>query len=466
MESGSVKKAFIFGIIMILAVLAVVFAANGDRLGGKKSGTDEQSSSSDGTSDTDQVGSDLNAFMNDDSFFDSSSAGDVTMQYGKKVSLVINSVNQDLRVMIIDEIGRLVTGAEFEVEVKGQDGTQETCIDDDKDGIIYIDHLRAENYDVSLLPLDGYLIADSTTSIEVRKQLEYAVLSNIKYLILDADQVDAKKDDTEVRDAESDDDKTDEKTEITDLNGTAGIDVSSWNKKIDWQKVADSGVKFAIIRCGYRGASSGSLVKDECFEDNIAGAQMHGIKTGIYFYTQALTEAEAVEEASMACSLVEKYKLDLPIYVDSELSSGGNGRADDLTKDERTQNLLAFMKTVESTGNMTGIYGSANWFKNRVDMSNFDKYHIWLAQYRDAPDYDGSYDMWQYSSKGKVDGIETNVDLDTSYMKDTVVTKNNADNNAGNNADSNAGNNVDSNAGNNADSNAGNNADSNAENQQ
>lgn len=180
---------------------------------------------------------------------------------------------------------------------------------------------------------------------------------------------------------------------------------------------------------------------------------MHGIKTGIYFYTQALTEAEAVEEASMACSLVEKYKLDLPIYVDSELSSGGNGRADDLTKDERTQNLLAFMKTVESTGNMTGIYGSANWFENRVDMSNFDKYHIWLAQYRDAPDYDGSYDMWQYSSKGKVDGIETNVDLDTSYMKDIVGTKNNVDNDTGNADD-------------NVDSNAGNNADSNAENQQ
>ena len=145
---------------------------------------------------------------------------------------------------------------------------------------------------------------------------------------------------------------------------------------------------------------------------------MHGIKTGIYFYSQAMNESEAIEEASMACSMADKYKLELPIYIDSELSSGGKGRADDLDSDTRTQVLLAFMKTVESTGNSTGVYASVKWFSSRVDASEFDKYHVWLAQYRDAPDYDGNYDMWQYSSKGKVDGIETNVDLDTSYMKD------------------------------------------------
>ena len=417
MESGSIKKAFIFGIIMIIVVLAVVFSMNGDILNARN-GQASSDTTETGTAESGQVGSDFNAFMSDESFFDTESSDDVLMQYGKKVSIVMNSVNQDLRVMIVDEIGKLATGSEFKVDVKGEDGTSKTYTDDDKDGVIYIDHLRAENYSVSLEPLDGYLIADASTSIDVRKQVDYAVLGNIQYLILDADQVDTKTDDTEVREAESDDDKTDEKTEITDFNGTPGIDVSSWNKKIDWQKVADAGVKFAIIRCGYRGASSGSLVRDENFEDNIAGAQMHGIKTGIYFYSQAMNESEAIEEASMACSMADKYKLELPIYIDSELSSGGKGRADDLDSDTRTQVLLAFMKTVESTGNSTGVYASVKWFSSRVDASEFDKYHVWLAQYRDAPDYDGNYDMWQYSSKGKVDGIETNVDLDTSYMKD------------------------------------------------
>ena len=420
MGSGSVKKAALFGVIMILVVLAVVFAANSDKLGNYGSNASAVQDTSSESAESGQVGDHLSAFMENESFFDTETAGDVTMQYGRKVSIIMNSVDQDLRVMVVDEIGKLATGAEFKVDIKGQDGSKRSYTDENKDGVIYIDHLRAENYEVSLEPLDGYIVADSATSIEVRKQLEYTVLGNIEYLMLDADQVDTKKDDTEVREAENDSDKTDEKTEISDMNGTAGIDVSSWNKKIDWEKVADDGVKFAIIRCGYRGASSGSLVRDQNFEDNIAGAQMNGIKTGIYFYSQATTEAEAIEEASMACSMAGKYKLDLPIYVDSELSSGGKGRADDLDNDQRTQILLAFMKTVKSSGNEAGVYASAKWLNGHVNASEFSDYHVWLAQYRDAPDYDGDYDMWQYSSKGKIDGIDTNVDLDSSYMSDST----------------------------------------------
>ncbi len=414
MGSGSVKKAVILSFVMVMAVFAVVMAVNNDSIGGTTAAVTTAVKTEDTGSG--QAGGHLSAFMNDESFFDKESSQDMTMQYGRKVSLVMNSVDQDLRVMVVDEIGKLVSGAGFKIDIAGQG----TYTDDNKDGVIYITHLRPGSYDVTLKPLEGYLISDAKTTIQVRKELDYTVLKDIEYLIMDADQVDAAKDDTEKKDALSDAD-ADEKTALDSGNGENGIDVSSWNKKIDWGKVAGDNVSFALIRCGYRGASSGDLVKDSEFEDNITGAQMNGIKAGVYFYSQAVTETEAVEEASMVCKLTEMYKLDLPIYVDSESSAGGKGRADGLDSADRTRVLLAFLKTVKSTGNEAGVYASAKWLKTHLDVSQLSDYNIWLAQYREVPDYEGDYDMWQYSSKGSIEGIDTKVDLDSSYIKDKEV---------------------------------------------
>ena len=119
----------------------------------------------------------------------------------------------------------------------------------DKDGVIYIAHLRPGSYDVTLDQLKGYLISDSRTTIQVRRELEYTVLGNIEYLIVNADQVDAAKDDTEKKDAKSDADSSENDT-LGSENGTAGIDVSSWNRKIDWSKVSGSGAGFADRRKG------------------------------------------------------------------------------------------------------------------------------------------------------------------------------------------------------------------------
>ena len=194
-----------------------------------------------------------------------------------------------------------------------------------------------------------------------------------------------------------------------------GIDVSKWNGEIDWKKVKDAGVSFVIIRCGYRGSKTGSLVIDPCFEQNIEQAKEAGLSVGVYFFTQATTQVEAVEEASMVLCLTEQYDLDYPIFIDTE-GAGGDGRADALDKETRTAVVKAFTETIRNSGQEAGIYASRSWYNNNLEIGELEQNCIWLAEYRSTPVYAGNYQLWQYTSKGKIDGIEGNVDLDFSYL--------------------------------------------------
>ena len=195
---------------------------------------------------------------------------------------------------------------------------------------------------------------------------------------------------------------------------TTGIDVSKWQAKIDWKAVADAGIDFAIIRCGYRGSSTGVIVEDPYFKANIQGATANGIKVGVYFFTQAITEAEAVEEASAAISWVSGYKLNFPIFIDTE---GSGGRADSLGKSARTAIVKAFCETVRNSGYKPGIYASKYWYYDNLDASQLSTYNIWVAQYNTECNYKGRYDIWQYTSKGSVPGIKGNVDMNICYTK-------------------------------------------------
>jgi len=200
----------------------------------------------------------------------------------------------------------------------------------------------------------------------------------------------------------------------TTVNGsTFGIDVSRHNGKIDWNAVKASGVDYVIIRCGYRGSSTGVLIEDQNFRTNIKGATAAGLKVGVYVFSQAINEVEAVKEASLAVSLVKGYNLTYPIFIDTE-SSGG--RADKIDKATRTAVVNAFCQTVASAGYKPGIYASKTWFEDKLNMGAIGNYKIWLAQYSPAPTYKGRYDMWQYTSKGKISGISGNVDLNYSYL--------------------------------------------------
>ena len=197
-------------------------------------------------------------------------------------------------------------------------------------------------------------------------------------------------------------------------SGSMGIDVSKWNGNIDWNAVKNSGVSYVIIRCGYRGSSTGALIEDPKFRSNIKGAKAAGLKVGVYFFSQAVNEVEAVEEASMALSWASGYGLNYPIFLDVEPSGG---RGDGISKEMRTAICKAFCSTVQDSGCSAGIYANKTWLNEKINTGSLTGYKIWLAQYASAPTYTATrYDMWQYSSKGKVSGISGNVDMNISYL--------------------------------------------------
>ena len=196
------------------------------------------------------------------------------------------------------------------------------------------------------------------------------------------------------------------------LNRTArGIDVSKFQGTIDWNAVKADGITFAIIRCGYRGYGSGALVEDSTYRANIRGAINAGLKVGVYFYSQAIDEAEAVEEASMVLSLVSGYSLPLGVYYDTEKVAGDTGRADSISAAQRTACAVAFCETIRNAGYSAGVYSYAAWFYNSLNFANISKYNTWIAQYRDTLSFSYKYNIWQYTGSGHVNGISKPVDM-------------------------------------------------------
>ena len=198
-------------------------------------------------------------------------------------------------------------------------------------------------------------------------------------------------------------------------NVAKGIDVSKYQPNVNWSQVKASGVDYVIIRVGYRGYGSGVIVEDPYFKSHIAGARAAGLKVGVYFYSQAITVEEAVEEASMAIQLCSGYKLHYPIYFDTEATGTGVGRADGLSKTQRTAIANAFCQTVRNSGYKAGVYASKSWFNYNIDYDQLSQYDIWLAHYTTSTDFNRRYDMWQYTGSGSCPGISGAVDLNWAY---------------------------------------------------
>ncbi len=360
-----------------------------------------------------QVGDDLSAFLQDASFFDPepNPVLDAAKDAASRLSLVVTSVEKDLRIQIVDVDGDPVRGESFLIELEGLGEYKDL----DRDGVIYIGDLTAGEYSVRLLPADGYHVPADAVRVKVKDKVEYVVIDDISLLIKTEEEIDAAAEDSGVADALADADRTEIKTQQnTSGSQKLGIDVSKWNGAIDWDRVKNAGVDFAIIRAGYRGSVTGSLVVDPYFEVNMRGAAASGIPVGVYFFTQAVNEVEAVEEASAVIRLVRDYDLEYPIFIDTE-GAGGNGRADGLDPETRTLVCEAFCRTVENAQYRGGVYASRNWYNNNLHTDRLGNYYIWLAEYRSAPLYQGYYQMWQYTSKGSVDGIAGNVDMNISY---------------------------------------------------
>ena len=357
-------------------------------------------------------GADLTAWMNDETFFDEKKSDTIEKmeQRANTLTLLGTSIEKDLRVYILDANGDKVSGVPFCVQIEGL-GTYQ---DKDRDGIIYVEDVRPGKYLIELKETEEYRMPEEPLLVEVKNQIEYRVMEDISYLIKTEDEIDAKAEDTSVNDAALQSEGG--TAPITEEGAAFGIDVSKWNKEINWKEVKSAGVKFAMIRAGYRGSASGCLVEDPYFRKNMEEAAENGIETGVYFFTQATSEKEAVEEASMVLSLIQAYQLDYPVIIDSE-GAGGKGRADALKPAERSRICEAFCETIRSAGYTAGVYASKNWFLNQLDITKFSEGNvIWLAEYGDAPTYGGKYSMWQYTSSGRLPGIEGRVDFNQSYV--------------------------------------------------
>lgn len=182
-----------------------------------------------------------------------------------------------------------------------------------------------------------------------------------------------------------------------------GIDVSKHQGNIDWKKVKEDGVEFAIIRIGYGGSVP---VKDEKFEENYKNAIVNGIDVGVYIYSYADSESDVKKEYEAVIKWLCGRPLDLPVYYDVEAK-----KMSGLSKKVLSNYVKTFCDKIENAGYWAGIYANKNWLENKLDMNYLKDYTVWLAQWTNNPTYKGSYAMWQYTSNGSVDGIGGRVDM-------------------------------------------------------
>lgn len=432
MDSKGKKIGILIVLCAVLAVMAAVAAVNFNRLmgnGKKTSAADNTGDIAGGFIEEDGKvhGADLSAFMRDSDFFDSEVSNSTNQATYEEVdengnpvrslTVLASSVERDIRVKIVDDRGDTVTGQEFAVEVADTG----VYVDEDKDGVILISGIKPGEYKLSLDRRDGFRVPESPVNVRVKSIVSYTVIDDIDYFVHAESEVDILKEDTASDNIDSEDEDDTQYTALLDMTEERenavqlGIDVSKWNGSIDWEIVKAEGVDFAIIRCGYRGSSSGWLIEDPYFYENLEGAKRAGIRVGVYFFTQATNLVEAVEEASMVVSLLGDRGIDYPVFIDTE-GAGGNGRADGLDAGTRTAVVNAFCQTIQNAGLDAGVYASRNWYLNNLNVDELGSQKVWLAEYRQTPEYEGRYDMWQYTSSGAVAGIEGRVDLNISYL--------------------------------------------------
>lgn len=200
------------------------------------------------------------------------------------------------------------------------------------------------------------------------------------------------------------------------------IDVSKYNGSINWNKVKADGIEYAMIRVGYRSFGSNSqLYEDPNFRQNIEGAINAGLKVGVYFYSQAITRAEANEEADFVVSRIKKYNITLPVAIDYEYASDGSGLTGrlynaKLSKKDATNVCKGFGSSVKAEGYVPMVYANKSMLQNQLNADELSsRYTIWLSNYTTETSYTGEYSVWQYTSKGSVDGISGNVDCNFWY---------------------------------------------------
>lgn len=197
-----------------------------------------------------------------------------------------------------------------------------------------------------------------------------------------------------------------------------GVDVSKHTGKISFASVKAAGVDYVMIRLGSRGYSTGQISLDENFKENIEGAIEAGLDVGVYFYSQAITQDEAIQEANFVIQNLEPYraKVKYPIAFDMEHVSNDESRADGLSRDDKTTVTAAFLEGVKAAGYVPMIYGDKEWLIKQIDLTKLQNFDVWLSQEEDIPDYPYQYTMWQYSTSGVLNGINGSANLNVCFV--------------------------------------------------
>lgn len=201
---------------------------------------------------------------------------------------------------------------------------------------------------------------------------------------------------------------------LQNVTSYAGVDVSAYQGKIDWQKVKASGIDFAIIRLGYRGYESGKLVEDKYARENLKNAKAAGLRVGAYFFSQALTLAETEGEMSFMLEILGDTELDMPIVLDWEIPAS-NARTANMDGQTLTEIQKYFCLSMEQKGYQPMIYFNWHQSEHYYTLSELEDYPFWLALYQDRMTYPWRVEMWQWTSTGKVPGIDADVDINV-YM--------------------------------------------------
>lgn len=197
-----------------------------------------------------------------------------------------------------------------------------------------------------------------------------------------------------------------------------GVDISKQTGSVNFAGLKAAGVDYAMIRVGARGYSTGQISVDENFKANIEGAIAEGLDVGVYFYSQAISQDEAVQEANIVIQNLEPYrgKVKYPVAFDMEFVVNDEARIDGLSREDRTTIAAAFLETVRAAGYVPMIYGDKEWLIKEIDTAKLQDYDVWLAQEADIPDYPYEYAMWQYTTTGTVNGITGDADLNICFI--------------------------------------------------
>ncbi len=195
-----------------------------------------------------------------------------------------------------------------------------------------------------------------------------------------------------------------------------GVDLSKYNGTVDFTKLKEAGVGFAMLRLASRGYGSGKISLDEKFVEYAQNAQVAGIQIGAFFYSQAVNENEAVEEANYIVGAISGFNVKYPVAIDIERVSGDEARTDKLTNKERTSIVKMFCDTVKGYGYKPIIYASSEMLVGGLDLKELQDYDVWLADEKIPTEYPYRFGMWQYNTKGHIDGITGDIDLDISFI--------------------------------------------------